>query len=342
MSTNMTEKLGLVMEAMVKEEVDLKVKQSEEKVKILEKELLHAKEKINELENIIKNQDTTNCQNYLLNTLKENFNVNELESFLQFFHLKKNDKIRFSKEKDVPDWFYLLLQYYDDREKLSVIFDFLGINYPDWAKNFQMPYDYNKDVVLLYLSDLKSRGTWNGCYFQNNVRYFYENLNRFKGDVVTLFQKESVTCIPWQWFLMNPVLKEKEVFNRIIEVIQNNDRNSEFFFMIQHYQELDQHHIISLFEYIPKNNFSREHLKFFEKNPMIIKDAPQIALQFRNEINTKINSPFYYLNYPLDIQINYVKYLSSTLDQKVSLVDKMKLSRDEKLDLLNQCIRQKL
>ncbi|PHA03035.1 hypothetical protein COE51_01445 [Bacillus pseudomycoides] len=236
----------------------------------------------------------------------------------------------------IPLWFNLLVTYYDERERIFTLMDMFEIGYPQWAKTFKLPFDYNENELDLVFKYMGKMYVCNGCIFEHNMGFYFEYQNRYSGSLERLFSKESYVEIPWNLLLQNKLLTSEKYFDKIVDSLSKNRSHSEYFFRIQDYQTISEEQVIKMFPYLPKSNLYDIHKRFINNNINILKHRIDLAEQLKSKINDNQHSTFCYLNYPLDMQIEFVKGCSNNYSTIFPLVNKMEISKEEKLQLLSE------
>ena len=103
------------------------------------------------------------------------------------------------------------------------------------------------------------------------------------------------------------------------------------------YQDLSDDQIKELAKLLPKNHLSEEHKDFISRSKNIIKDNDWLADKFKDKINDNQYSTFYYLNYPLEMQKEFIRSNKhSKYYTKLDLTKKMDISKKEKLEFLQE------
>lgn len=257
----------------------------------------------------------------------ENFN-----KMRPLFNLKHNDiPINGMHADEIPDWFKYVFHYYEDKDKLFNIMDLFNIKYPEWAKNYKMPYDYTEDELMIFIDPSYSRTVCNGCYFEDNIGFFWENIQYCHADTnKILTNKRSFTdYIPWQLVLSNPLWSTDILFNKILEAIYADRYTSWNFFTIQKYTKISNDQILELLKLIPTHNLYGVHKEFLKMNENIIRGNSIFADKFKDEICDNSYSIYYYLNYPIEDQKNYIK-TKLDFDEQMTLINKMEITKEEK------------
>ncbi|WP_165571668.1 hypothetical protein, partial [Cytobacillus praedii] len=212
-----------------------------------------------------------------------------------------------------------------------------------WAKTFKLPIDYGEKELDLIFDRLGKMYVCNNEIFSNNMGFYWQYQSRFKGNLNELFNRESYVEIPWNLLLQNPLLTTEKYFNKIIDALSSKQSHSEYFFMIQNYQELNEDQINKMAEYLPTKNFYSYHNFFIEKNKVIFKQREDLAKLFKHKMTDYERSPFYYLNYPLEMQRDFVLGNSDRDNEYgFELVEKLNISNKEKLNLLNEVAKRLL
>jgi hypothetical protein len=237
--------------------------------------------------------------------------------------------------EEIPSRFKLLFTYYEDKEKLFSIMNLFNFEYPVWAKNYKMPYDYNEEELGLFIDQKYDRYICNGEIFDNNIGFFWRNVNINKGDTYKILtNKQSFSdYIPWQLVLSNPLWTEEKLFNKILNALKKKQRDSNYYFAIQNYQVISEDQAKEMAKYLPKDKLFKIHKTFINNNKNIIKNNEWLAEQFKHAISDNNYSTFYYLNYPLQIQKEFImKYKG--YESKFILVNKMMIDKKDKIKFL--------
>lgn len=266
-------------------------------------------------------------------------------SLLTWFDLKRGKfEINGMDSEEIPQWFKLLFVYYDDREKLFSLMDLFDIKYSTWAKEYKMPYEYTQEELEIFIDPKYDRYICNGEIFKNNIGFFWSNIELNKGNTYKILTNKSFFSdyIPWQLVLSNPLWSGDKLFNKILEAIREKQSNSQYFFTIQNYQNLSKEQVLELAKLLPKDRLYNEHKKFIENNKNIIKDNAWLAEKFKDVINDDQYSTFYYLNYPLEMQKEFIRKYSKSYYSKLDLIKRMNITKEEKLEFLQEFAEQEL
>jgi hypothetical protein len=325
------------LDKLIKEEVNKGIEEFKGNYNFIKSELnkykdLYSQEarQVNELRKIKRQLD----QFKIFQSLINNDNIQEI---ITYFNLKSR-KIDFNgmDTERIPVWFKLLCTYYDDKETLFTIMDMFNIEYPYWAKQFKMPYDYNEAELDLIFEHLFKMYVCNSEIFSRNMGFFYTYQSKHKGDIKSLF-RESYVEIPWNLLLQNPLLTTEKYFNKIIESLEKKRSRSEYFYMIQDYQDLTDEQVDRMAEYLPTDKLYDYHRFFLDKNGRILKKRIDLAKKYKSKMTDYERSVFYYLNFPIEMQKEFVLNESDRFNgYGINLVRQMEIPIEEKLELLNQ------
>lgn len=302
------------------------------KITELELSLTILKEKNKELEKTLKQINE-------FKIFKDLIDISNFPSFIELLKLKCNDfKISGMDSEKIPQWFKLLFRYYEDKERLFTLMDIFNIEYPNWAKDYKMPYDYNKEELAIFINPKYDRYITNGCIFENNIGFFWRNIYQNKGNTYGILtnRKSFENYIPWQLVLSNPLWKEPDMFELILNALNKKYNNSHYYFRIQDYIEIPGDLSCKMAKYLPKGKLFDSHKVFIKNNPGLFINNIEIANKFKDQINDNQYSPFYYLYYPLDMQVDFIKKSTRSYQSKFDLVKKMSISKDEKIKLLSE------
>jgi hypothetical protein len=279
-------------------------------------------------------------------------NTNQIEAFAIFkslindvnfgnillhFNLKRNNyNINGMHSENIPSWFKFLFTYYEDKEKLFSIMDLFNFKYPNWAKNYKMPYEYNEEELELFIDPKYDRYICNGEIFNNNIGFFWENIQYNQGDTYKILTtKQSFSDdIPWQLVLSNPLWKEEKLFNKILNVLNKKQKDSHYYYAIQNYQTISEDQAKEMAKYLPKDKLYDIHKTFISNNKNIIKNNEWLAEHFKGLISNNQFSTFYYLNYPLQMQKDFIINCNKSYPSKFDLVNKMIINKEDKIKFL--------
>lgn len=322
------------LQQLIQLEIEKGIEEFRKEFRKTKKSLSQYKEKLEKAELELKDFRTHYKKLENLKVLINSINSDNIESVIGMVNLRSR-KISFTgmNSEEIPTWFKLLCTYYDDKERLFSILDVFDIEYPYWAKTFKMPYDYNEDELDLIFDNLGKMYVCNGQIFNGNMGFFWQYQRKFKGNLKELFSKESYVEIPWNLFLQNPLLITDKYFKRITSGIIKNTSRSEYFYMIQNYQELLYEQSNELASILP-DRMLEYHKAFIEKNQNLLQQRTDLAAKFINNITDNKFSTFYYLKYPIEAQKNYIKSYKGHYDSKFKLVQYMSIPKTEKIALL--------
>lgn len=324
---------------LIKEEVNLRVSEVKIELSKTKRELSIAKNKISILEEKNKKLNDLNLKVELVDFLAENFSRENVTNFIEIFKLEKSEiSIQGSYSDKIPLWGKLLIQYYPDKEKLFQIFDLFQVDYPDWAKDLRLPHDYNEKEVKYVLNNFRNLSIPNGCYTSGNIGYYWEEVMRNKGDI-KLERLGSSLLVPLQLFFSNPLLLQDENFKELIKILKKDYLTSKYIFSIQKYQIISKNQVVEISNCLDKNKqrLNEYETYFFQKNTFLFKENPNLARRYIDSINTNKNSGFYFLNFPEQIQKDYVMSISS-VDTRIELIKMMETSIEEKKELLHEVV----
>jgi hypothetical protein len=330
------------LDVLIEEEVEKRVKKVKEELKKAKKEIKELKEENELLKINAESKNKVQKSEEHLKALRELVNGGNIGDVLNIFGLEESG-IRFSgmDTKDAPQWFSLFVQYYPDRKRLLSLFDFFQYTYPDWANDLRFPVDYTKEEVLYFIKDIQNRYITNSEIFSENMGFYWSAIKQSKGEPMKIMKENDTfsKAIPWQLFLENKYLTEDDVFEKLLETIRTRKDNSNYFFAIQKYQEISQEQVEKLFSVLPKGQMYENHKKFIESNKNVIKDHPEIAIKFESDMCNSAYSTFHYLNYPIEMQKNFIKKLDEKIEKKLPLVKSMNLSKAEKIAFIEELIK---
>jgi len=311
---------------------------TEEKLKETSNKLYEIKEENKRLQKIID-------QHTAFITFKDLINTTNFESILTYFNLKSNGfSINGMDSEDIPMWFKLLFRYYEDKEKLFSLMDLFDVEYPEWAKNYKMPYDYNEEELLIFINPKYDRYITNGCIFDGNIGFFWRNIKNNKADTYRILTNKSSfsTYIPWQLILSNKLWTNGKMFNQITNALKNKQRDSYYYYHIQDYIDISPTQANEMAKYLPKEKLSDHHKKFITNNNNIIKNNLWLAEEFKDKMEDNQFSSFNYLKYPIDMQKEFIRNYKRTFYTKLELIKKMDLTKEEKVKFLIEIVEQEM
>lgn len=324
------------MNEFIEEEINNRISDIKTQLDITTKELEKLKKKYNKI--VSENLDLKDLQDQI-DTFKvfKNLVTNDnFEQIIFYFNLKNTgiDISGMNTEK-LPLWFKLLVKHYDDKVKLFSLMDLFNVNYPDFAKQIKLPYDYNEEELDLIFNNLKKMYVCNGQIYDYNIGFWYDEfynhgINKF--DIKKVFKSSSYVDIPWQLLLKNPLLVTEKYFNKIIESLKKKIEHAHYFYRIQEYQTITEEQARQMADHLP-NTLWDVHKRFIENNKNILKTHPVFVEKYISNINDNHYSPFYYLNYPVDVQKDYIRKYRG-YETKLNLIKKMDISKEEKTAFL--------
>ncbi len=329
------------MNSLIEEEVN-------NKIGLLKEDLAQKNKSIN---NLIKEKNILQEENNKLKNLHsqiETFemfkglvNEDNFGKFLCHFDLEK-DSIDFNgmDGENIPNWFKWLLIYYKSKEKLFRLMDLFNIKYPSIAKQIKIPYDYNEKELDIIFKKLHKMYVCNGCIFNGNIGFWNRELRYNQYDFYKLFEKASYVEIPWQLFLRNPLLLSEKYFDEILDAIKTKKSHSNYFYRLPEYQELSEEQFNKMAELLPKDTLFDDHKRFIELDKNIIKRNKSISEKFKDKINDNRFSTFYYLNYPVEMQKEYIRNYNKSYYAKIDLIKKMNITKEEKIEFLQEFVKE--
>jgi hypothetical protein len=325
------------IDKMIQDEIKKGISEFNDEFECTKNALEEYRQSYQDVSNKLKEQQKVNKQINEFKTFQERVNENNFETLIDGLNLEEVEiGFRGMDSEEIPTWFRLLCTYYKDKERLFTLMDMFNIKYPAWAKTFKIPFDYDERELDLIFNHMGKMYVCNGQIYSGNMGFYFREQRKYNGDIFKLFINECYVEIPWNLLLMNPLLTTDKYFNKVIESLTKKESNSEYFFKIQNYQELNDDQIIRMAACLPTDKMWDIHKSFIEKSTNLFKLNPDIALRFKNKMNDNHFSTFYYLNYPLKMQIEFVLNESNKYDYGFGYVNKMDISKEEKLELLNQ------
>jgi hypothetical protein len=253
-----------------------------------------------------------------------------------------------------PVWFNLLIRYWKHRETLLHLFDFLNVDYPEWAKDIIPPQAYPKEAVVKFIENIECQYVCNGQMFSKNLGFWFDSHPWTRGpsakarDNGTLAQKDkfcdpvyavsvgrgraSGVELPWQLLFKSPAFQEKEVQNAVINCIKKSKQNSSEFLSLPDYQEFSNSFINRLAKAIPDTSLERR-VKFIKSYIAQITDEDLITWFVSRcndyDIRSCASKTFH---------VHYVKRIAN-YSQRVAFIDSSKVfSLEEKQALAKEAL----
>lgn len=275
-----------------------------------------------------------------LNIVLDTFNKDNVEGLFELLNLKTTKHIDFDgmDTEKIPLWFKMLTLYYPDKEKVLSILDIFDEKYPKWAKTFKLPFDYNEDELDKILNNLGKMYVTNGKHFSSNMGFFYSDIRISEGNIIKRLSRVSYVAMPWNLFLQNPLLTTEKYMNKIEELLSNKGYDSieNNFYAIQKYQDINPEFVDILARNISHHRYSDTKKQFLNKNKDILKKYPKMAEKFKSRMREYNFSEFYYLNFPVNMQKEFLKDLDGNPDEKLKLILKMEATKEEKVELIKK------
>ena len=259
-----------------------------------------------ELAKTQKEIETIKDENNAFLNVREIVNEENLESVVSSFGLKKQGIGYGMKEKNL--YYRLVLEYYNEKDKLFSIFKAFGLDYIANLKNFKLPRDYSKEELLIILSDLDKRITCtNGEYLANNYQFMSLTDRYFKQLPI------SKQKVPLQEVLKNKHILEDDCFDYLVK----NLSQTKYYGKITHLYGIDQliklpkrklqliadtitTDVISCKMYENEKNFINRNFKLYHKNEEWLKVAYE-------KVSSNKYNHFHYGNFPEEYIIDYLK-----------------------------------
>jgi hypothetical protein len=259
----------------------------------------------------------------------------DLKSFIDSIGFNQSNEAN-SQMDNPPNWFYLICKYYDNKEDVLKLYDFLGIEYPDWLKTFVIPYEYDEDQLDLFFKNMSKHYVCNGCIYEGNLGFWFNEWHDSQFDPHNYFSKKnSYSEIPWQLILKNSLLKTEKYFNRIVKEIENNSPHSSYFYAIDKYQKIEDDQIDTLVKLAirrsTEKNDPSELVSFLKRN--FTNDIEFLNL-YKHKISENSYNVFYLGKFPKEIIIEYIINKNCSISEKLLLAKKIDISEEELLKLI--------
>ena len=268
-----------------------------------------------------------------INTIKsmlkvEDENILDILPLLGFVPV---DKTR-SGMNEPPLWFVLLVKFYNEKERLFKVLDIFDISYPKYAKNIKMPYEYNEEELDVLFDNMNNLFVCNGEMLDNNLGFWYNEGKQFLFDAKKLL-KNNYSEIPWQFILKNPLLLTKKYFDKIIFCL-NKDSNSDMFYHLCWYQELNKDQINRLAKKLleRKEKWYQQHTRFIEHNLAKIDNEVILDMMFE-KVAPDDYGVFSWKKFPKSYQVRFIKNQIG-LQKQIEKVFSSKLTEEEKVELI--------
>jgi hypothetical protein len=217
------------------------------------------------------------------------------------------------------------------------MFDFFNVEYSEDIKNYRMPYDLTKDEIKLFIKNTSRAYVTNGCIFDDNTGFFYEDLraNKYRTeDVITKGDGwSSYISMPWQLILKNKLFCDSEILDMVIKEIKKGTSNSYYYFRLPKYHTLPEDILKQMTMLLPKTKLYDDHKIFLECNKNILSQSNDVADRFYDNISGNPYSSFYYCKFPEEHQIKFIKGIERFND-KIEMIKKSTISNEKKNDLL--------
>ena len=224
------------LKEQLKKEVKREIK---DRIKMLEKQNIKINEKNEKLLKENKQLKKQKNEEITLEMLRENINKSNIKEIVSVLLPKSNNSTLGMRER--YDWFELLINYYDNKELILKLFDFVNIELPNnFIKNFKIPYEWNEEELDLWFNDLFNNYVCNGCIFEANLGFWYEHYKSKNFETKKCINSQY-NEIPWQLVMKNPLIQTEKYINKICEKLEKNEANSYYFLESE---ELKKEHII--------------------------------------------------------------------------------------------------
>lgn len=282
-----------------------------------------------QLKNDVKIANETVRNSILIDNILKSVNKKNLSSLLEIMYKKDYSEDTY----EVPLWLGLLTEYYSHKNEIIEMFNVFKIDVPKNISDFRLPVDWNEEEMDIFFDTLRNHYVCNGCIYKSNLRYWSQNsLKNVKEQCHTNYSE-----IPWQFVLMNPLLRKDKYLQLMGKNIFNSSHGS-YFLAIDKYQPLKDSEIKMILnnidftqlkelkwdlgEFILRNIHLIENDKFADKVYLLLKDKYE-AFKYIQKMDKK-----------------YVKkYLLSHKDDALDLLKKCDvLTKKEKQDIVNAII----
>ena len=297
-----------IIEKAINEEIEkrltefkLDYKNNKETIEKQENLITSLKDKNNQLELENDNlKQSTKIEGLFL----ENFNKQNIGMLINTLPYKKVESVNSGMYVDeLNPVFKLVFEYYNDKSEILAICDKFNIEYPKWFKDYKMPYDYDEKAVKLFIKHLGNAYVCNGCIYNENIGFFYNELRGQDGDEYKLI-KHQYHDIPWQLFLRNSLLQQESIWNEILEALKSHKEHAYYFYKLDKYQTLSEDKIVQLFNLAIKDRFE-EAKDFIKRHTELIHKYPKIENRYIDKIGYNW-STYHYSLFSKHIRDNYL------------------------------------
>lgn len=313
----------------------------QDKAEELERVKSHNKELLKKNETLSKENKTVQkliAQLEEFQTFKPMINKDNIGALFNIFGLEQsNEPISGMHSEEMPNTFKLLWKFYPSRNVVIDMFDFFNVEYSEDIKNYRMPYDLTKDEIKLFIKNTSRAYVTNGCIFDDNTGFFYEDLraNKYRTeDVITKGDGwSSYISMPWQLILKNKFFCDDDILDMVLKEIKKSTSHSWYYFRLPKYHKLSEDILKQMTMLLPPSKLYDDHKIFLDCNKNILSQSKDAADRFYDNINDNHYSSFYYCNFPEDHQIKFIRGIKRFND-KVELIKKSTINEAKKKDLL--------
>jgi len=287
---------------------------------------------------------TKELKSEVMNLIQPLLSEDSFIGFLKSLSIKETGiKVDGMDSEKTPVWFRAVVRFYDNRELIFKLMDFAKVDYPSWAKNFKLPYDYNEEELEIFFNRIGNFYVTNGNIFERNMGLFWRDIQLYKDDTRKLLNGKQYVAIPWNLLLKNRLLTTDYFFNKIVEGLSKNHVHHAIYLLnIQDYQDLTDNQALKLIQTLLNNKaVPRKHAeKLISRNKTLLKIDTDLAKEFESEISFNSYSGFHYTNYPIEMQLEFIRNNHRKAHNDVfEIIESLECSKEEKVTLAGEIMK---
>lgn len=264
---------------------------------------------------------------FIVRNILSKINKDNIEQFLRFSY-----KETFTEDDgyECPLWFKLFVNYYGNKDIVFTLLDIAKMDYPFYAKNIQMPYEWNEQELNLFFDTMDNHMVCNGCTYSGNLGFWFREWNCHKFNVEKCL-RNHYSETPWQFVLKNPLLNSERFAYKIIDAINKGDHGT-YFNKIFKYQKIDfeiRKSIINGLNKIPGYTM-HDYLQFIDENLDVLSEK---HLEFYFNVLLKDKS-YNIAETVSKLPKEYVYRFLKERDDMFELLSKINLTKQEKIKFI--------
>ena len=203
---------------------------------------------------------------------------------------------------DVPLFWSIYVNFYNNRKDVISLLRFAGIKIPDELESIVLPHEWDERLLDKFFDTMHAHYNCNGETYENNLRFWTYYMAAHP------FDKKYFSCydeIPWQFVLRNPLLNSQKYAVKIAEqtIVSN--------------LKAPQRPIIT---------------DFLIDNIELVTDKKVLNNLYLTLVD-KYGGAKYILQMPEEYQKKYVKSLDNP-EKMINFLNMTKFSREKKMELL--------